>query len=218
MSSYPLSAAESSVLSRGLTFCPQDNLDTFEVITDLHLFARRLLLKSLHAKVDENIDTTDWASFSMREFKALRHLTLLFQESNSLDLIDQIDLETLLSTANESTENSTTRFKKPSAKFPPLNLNPSIEIFVKQTLRDLLKLQHNRNVRSQNLTVEESQALNSLCNNTKITIKPSDKGGNVVLMNNEDYVRMCQNILDNGEWYKTIPLDSYKPPILTFTD
>lgn len=67
----------------------------------------------------------------MREFKALRDLTLLFQENNTLDLIDQIDLETLLENANEPTQNPTISFKKPSGKFPPLSLNPSIETFVK---------------------------------------------------------------------------------------
>lgn len=99
LSSYSLSSAEIDVLSRGLTFCPQENFDLFEVVTDLQLFARRLLLKSLHAKTDTNIDMSEWASFSMKEFKALRDLTLLFQENNTVDLIDQIDLKTLLENA-----------------------------------------------------------------------------------------------------------------------
>lgn len=54
----------------------------------------------------------------MREFKALRDLTLLFQESNTSDLIDQLDLDKLFEEVNKSTQNPTSLFKKPSMKFP----------------------------------------------------------------------------------------------------
>lgn len=52
-----------------------------------------------------------------------------------------------------------------------------------------------------NLTFEEN-AQNFLRKNSSIVVKPSDKGGNVVIMDNQDYVLMCLNILNNKNWYK----------------
>lgn len=76
---------ETRVLSRGLSFCPQENFDLFEVMTDLQLSVRKLLLKCTYAKNDIEIDTTDWFKYTMREFKALLDLTLVFQENNTID-------------------------------------------------------------------------------------------------------------------------------------
>lgn len=84
----------------------------FEVVTDLHLFARKLMLKCQYEKSNIDIDTTDWSKYSMGEFKALRDLTLLFLESNTNDLIDQSDLDKLFEEVNKSTQNLITLFKK----------------------------------------------------------------------------------------------------------
>lgn len=45
LSSYSLTQAEVQVLSKGLSFCLHQNFDHFEIVTDLHLFAHKLLLK-----------------------------------------------------------------------------------------------------------------------------------------------------------------------------
>lgn len=170
--------------------------------------------------VQNNIetDTTDWSQDSMREFKALRDLTLLFQENNTVDLIDQIDLDELLKDIIH------TKFhqyvQKAITKFPPLNTNPSIMTFLKQTIRDICKLPRKKN-NLQNLTIEENKALESLCNNVAIVIKPSDKAGNVVLMDNQDYKSMCQKILKNKDWYRSIPvrfIDQYNKKFYTVVD
>lgn len=52
------------------------------------------------------------------------------------------------------------------------------------------------------------KALISLENNDKLIIKPSDKGGNVVLLNSPDYCQMCLAILQDSSCYKTL---SYNP-------
>lgn len=54
LSDYVLSGDEAAILSKDLTLCPSSNMDTFEVIKDLHLFARKLILKSLYAKPIKN--------------------------------------------------------------------------------------------------------------------------------------------------------------------
>lgn len=75
------------------------------------------MLKCTHAKSNIDIDTTDWSQYIMTEFKAL---TILFQESNTNYLIDQLDLDKLF----EENQHKTQLFysKKTSTKFPPLNV------------------------------------------------------------------------------------------------
>lgn len=34
-----------------------------------------------------------------------------------------------------------------------------------------------------------------------ITIKPSDKGGNIIVFDNDQYIAMCNKILQNQHWY-----------------
>lgn len=140
----------------------------------------------------------------MKEFRALRDLTLLFQENNTIDLIDQIDLDTILEDINKPTLNPTTLFKKSSSKFPSLNINPNAAIFLKQTIRDICRLPLKKN-NSSNLTAEEYKALENLRKDKSIIIKASDKGGNVVIMNNFHYKLTCLKILNNSLWYKSIP-------------
>lgn len=55
---------------------------------------------------------------------------------------------------------------------------------------------------SYNLTWEDSQPLISLVEDTTITIKPADKGGNLVIRNHKDYLAMCLTILSDKERYR----------------
>lgn len=50
-------------------------------------------------------------------------------------------------------------------------------------------------------------ALKNLSTNHEIVIKPSDKGGNVILMDVGTIKRMHLCILENSEWYRMIPED-----------
>lgn len=45
LSSHQLSDKEILVLQKGLLFCPDQNLDIFECVKDVNLFARKLLMK-----------------------------------------------------------------------------------------------------------------------------------------------------------------------------
>lgn len=117
---HELTDVEIHLLSHGLTFGPEASFDLFEAITDVQLFARKTLLKSFHAKNESEVDTTDWSDFSMKEFKALWDFTLLFQENNTIDLIDQIDLDQVLEESDITVTNPVLAFKKSSSKFPHL--------------------------------------------------------------------------------------------------
>lgn len=41
--------------------------------------------------------------------------------------------------------------------------------------------------------------------NSIITIKQAEKGSNIVIQDNADYIQMCKNIFYNSEWYRPIP-------------
>ena len=54
---------------------------------------------------------------------------------------------------------------------------------------------------------EEKEALRELRDNEKITIKPADKGGAVVVMDTTDYIGECTRQLDNTTYYRILTSD-----------
>ncbi|XP_077112960.1 uncharacterized protein LOC143768157 [Ranitomeya variabilis] len=78
LSSRVLTEEQINVLQRGLTFSPSNNLDPFTSVKDTHLFARKLVLKKLHAsKIEkDHILTT-------AEDEALEALISLEEENAS---------------------------------------------------------------------------------------------------------------------------------------
>lgn len=91
-------------------------------------------------------------------------------------------------------------FKKKSDKFPTLSTNSNVLAFVKLTCSEIWKVNTSCN-RQYNLLEAKREALQSLAANSTITIKPSDKGDNIVIINNEYYVEMCNKILSNKQPY-----------------
>lgn len=79
-------------MSKGLTFCPNRKLDKFETIKDLHLYTRKLLLRSMYDKEKPGSD----GCRSLSERQALANLNALLEQSDARDLIDTTDLESLL--------------------------------------------------------------------------------------------------------------------------
>lgn len=93
--------------------------------------------------------------------------------------------------------------KKSSDKFPALGLNPNVLAFVRLTTNEIKNIKIKQNT-SCNLSVLEHQTLQNLSSNSTITIKPSDKGGNIVVLDNEQYIQMCMKILNNRIWYSPV--------------
>lgn len=94
-------------------------------------------------------------------------------------------------------------FTKKSHTIPKLNLNPALALFVTLTTKELEAIKIDSKVR--NLNPKQEAALKSLKENTKITIKSSDKGGNIVLMDNILYENLCTKTLNNKKCYSKIP-------------
>lgn len=72
-----------------------------------------------------------------------------------------------------------------------------------------------------NLDCAEWAALDALARERDIVIKPSNKGCNVVVMDNAQYVEMCMNKLSNPEWYRPIQrslLDKFTKDFYSMVD
>ena len=61
-----------------------------------------------------------------------------------------------------------------------------------------------------NLTPEEKHCLRNLSKNDNIVIKKADKGGSIVIMNREDYLKKVYEHLDNENYYRKINKDPTK--------
>lgn len=94
------------------------------------------------------------------------------------------------------------RFKLNSGQFPDLFTCPAIWAFLHQSITDFKK--ETRPKIPPNLNKGQIQALKSLQKRTDLVVKPSDQGGNIVIMTHTHYQTMCHTILDNHKWYRTI--------------
>lgn len=112
MSSYTLSQKEVTVLRRGLSFCPDQNLDTFDCVKDYNLFARKFVLKVLMEK--KRFEKPNYAElckgYTVEDFKALKDLILLMQGSEEIGELDSSilgqDIDTLMVRSREVNEES----------------------------------------------------------------------------------------------------------------
>jgi hypothetical protein len=90
-------------------------------------------------------------------------------------------------------------FTKPHPEFADFEVFISeLETFYKD-IRN-----HAPEILPQNFSKAEWTELKSLKANRNIVIKPADKGGNVVIMDREDYVRMGENFLSDPAKYEVI--------------
>lgn len=143
------------------------------------------------------------------ENRAIDQLVSLLEESDTADLIDRIALPQVLSLSQEAIAGTTkdtpsgSKLKKKSSLFPPPSSNPNIAAFLWLVDGDIDKL-HVNHPRITNISFSEKQALKFLSDNISVIIKPGDKGGNIVLMDNIQYVAMCSKIKKNKNWYRKI--------------
>lgn len=68
---------------------------------------------------------------------------------------------------------------------------------------------------SRTLTAPKMKAMLSLEKSNKLIIKPSDKGGSVVLLNSLDYRQMCLSILQDPNCYEIL---SHNPSNIYMTE
>ncbi|XP_073460898.1 uncharacterized protein [Aquarana catesbeiana] len=110
--------------------------------------------------------------------------------------------------------------KNKSTLYPSPSSNPNAAAFLKLVSTDINRMKNFPHPYS-NFSRDERLALEALSRNHDVVIKPSDKGGNVVVMDSAQYTEMCMDILQNHEWYRPIPkslLDKFTHDFYTLVD
>lgn len=145
---------------------------------------------------------------TLSERRALENLNSLLKESEPKDLIDKIDLELLLKGENTSggAASKKSSLKKTSSIYPAPSSNQGVSTFLKMTCQEIRNLK-SKSFIAENLTPNEKVALRNLSSLHEITIKASDKGGNIVLMDNDQYSRMVKIFMHNRDWYRPVGPD-----------
>lgn len=181
----------------GLGFCIEGDIDLFKLNKDLHLCTRSLSLKVLHNKnTPESKESLIIENMTKGDFRSLGDLTLLAKESTqvkesissveTLDLRNEIDLNYLSMPNTKLFDTTKPKLRNKSQTFSSINLNPNISLFHKQVSKEFQKLGSNKKT-MRNLTKKQVKALKDLELYDHFIIKPSDKGGNVVVMDKNFY-------------------------------
>lgn len=110
---------------------------------------------------------------------------------------------------------------KPKSTFVPHVNHPSIDTFCRVVEQEILgSFQNAPYSYQQNLDREERNAIQELAKDTEIVIKPADKGGAIVILNNTDYLTEAYRQLNDETFYrklKTDPTVDFKKIIVELT-
>ena len=156
LSKHTLTIHEKTLLSRGLSFCPQPtHLDSIDIHRDTLLFNRRLRLKQF------------------------------FKEESC---------------------KSRYPFQNPTGWTPPVGKSPTLDTYINVTTTEILENQP-APIKCNNLPNFKLDALENLRKNKNLIIKQVDKGGAIVLMNKDDYIKEGLRQLTDTRSYKEIDRD-----------
>lgn len=178
-----------NILCKGLSFVPLPKYNTFKWTTDINLFVRKLKWKKF---------------FSIQARKEAAELGI------PPDMLQDVRLlYDIADTIPDSGQGPMTTLRGRNTKMPPLGDISVPDVFLDAVTRDLEQLRvHSTN----NCTPTDLKALASLEGDDQIVIKPSDKGGNIVIMDRTQYIQMCNDLLSNTTCYEVLAQN----PTLTY--
>lgn len=188
LSDFTLTPDHISLIQRGMSFSPVTNMDEFTVYNDITLFLRKAFLRSLHERKDNQPTST---------------MTVDAEDQRALDILNSLLKE------NEGPLETTTSVRRQanlgirSLKMPPLSKNKWLNLFLDMVQTDLEKVDWTKKA-IDNLTAGERQALNDLSKRKNIAIKNSDKGGNMVLLNQQHYEKEAKKLLNDRTTYNKL--------------
>jgi hypothetical protein len=178
LSNITLSPAMSSLLSKGLNFCPTPGEHSMhDLKADMDKFHVSLRRKQFFSKsVDPNL-TLDQDTMFILDPQASTPPDIPFDNS---------------------------KFRNPSPWCPkgPIQLESMI-IFNENHLNEYTPIAPGHH----NLTAEEKLALAELKSNPNIVIKPADKGSAVVIQNRMDYIQEGLRQLSDQNFYRQVDTD-----------
>lgn len=153
---------------------------------------------------DKQVDASNqeiWKDLTVAEFRALRNLVLLLEENEgNTTKEDQHESEEALGLLVQMAQYQNeikslgSAVKKRSTQFLSLHANSNIWTFLTQTTKEI-ELSIFPKLVGHNLSQAHRTALSNLSGNPHLVIKPSDKGGNMVVMDELQYRNMCWDIL-----------------------
>ena len=110
---------------------------------------------------------------------------------------------------NKNLSSEEDRFKKPTNKnWIPTNNHHSIETFIEATRNEIKeKVEETQPLKYSNLTIKERKAMQELQSRKSTVITNADKGGAVVILDVDDYVKVAERQLNNKENYRKINCD-----------
>lgn len=193
LSSVKLTSDQIALLGKGLSFTPTPKFDSFTWVKDAHLFARKLALHKFHKSNIESV-----RQFETRETEAVAILEALQEESKTGVFSISAPFSAL----------------RPKSRFTPsISQYTNIDMFLSMVSQELRKLEkRGQPCMSLNLLPLEKKALEQLCQNENIVIKPADKGGNIMIMDTGEYIDMVLRLLGDESTYEILesnPTEGY---------
>ncbi|XP_053567703.1 piRNA biogenesis protein EXD1 [Bombina bombina] len=134
------------------------------------------------------------------------------EECSVIDLQELLDTRTGENLIKER-DLDFSKFRKRSNFYPVNSRTHPVETFQKVVERQLRELSEKTKKCKHNMTLKEKEALNNISSDDRIIVRPSDMGGNVVILNRSDYIaeakRQFQDMDD--EEVKFIVVDQFQP-------
>ncbi|CAJ0958547.1 unnamed protein product [Ranitomeya imitator] len=121
------------------------------------------------------------------------------EDLTDLDILTELSVEG----SRVAGEGPFSDLKPISKRMPPSSNFGSIAVFQKLVTDEINNIVPSFDSTYPNLTT----SLNDLKNNTAIVIKPSDKGGNIVIIDHTKYIEMCMSILSDRSSYEVLRND-----------
>lgn len=186
LSNHPLSPDHINLLAKGMSFSSTSAMDEFTVYKDITLFLRKVFLRSLYER--EGGTSTVNTILDSDDQKVLDILNLLLEENSEHGEEFHTPTKCIVD------------LKIKSQKMPPLSKNRWLSLFLEMVQSDLEKVKwHKRG--TDNLTKGERNALDDLKKRKNIVIKNSDKGGNVVVLDDTHYEKKAKKLLSDDTTY-----------------
>lgn len=197
----------------GLSFCPSDSANKFDLVKDLNWFVRRLAWKAIFQNTKKTTESEEALAFFKQtltkkgDFRAIRDLMELLNENSGMDKIVEFDykLGEFVEVVYTTPVSEPLPFWKKSTKFPQLQNFPHLVAFLQKVMDEINKLGFAIDP-SCTLTPEQTRALQELSCIDTVVVKPSDKGGEHSTYGHWGYYdKMCFDILRNDDLYRTVP-------------